>query len=125
MPIRVTGSFKNIDKFFNTITGGRYYRHILEKYGEKGVQALQTATPSNSGITAASWMYEVKEGDGIYTITWLNTNVNKHINIAIILDTGHGTRNGGYVMGRHYIEPAIQPIFDQMAEDVWREVTRA
>lgn len=123
MPITVTGSFRHVENFFNRIVNHQYYKAFGE-YGEKGVEALRTATPVDSGKTAASWTYEIKEDEGKISITWSNTNVNKGVNIAIILDTGHGTRGGGYVVGRHYIEPAIQPVFDQMAEELWREVTR-
>ena len=88
-----------------------------------GVDALAAATPVDTGKTAASWTYEIEKKNGSYSIVWLNTNVNKYVNIALILQYGHGTRNGGYVKGRDYINPAIQPIFDKIAEDAWREVT--
>ena len=78
----------------------------------------------SKGKTAASWTYEIEAARDSYTITWLNTNVNKHVNIALILQYGHGTRNGGYVAGRDYINPALQPIFDQIAEEAWQEVTK-
>lgn len=96
---------------------------ILDKYGRIGVEHLSAATPVDTGKTAMSWTYDVEIKDTGYVITWNNTNVNKHVNIALILQTGHGTRNGGYVHGRDYINPALQPVFDQMAEEAWREVT--
>lgn len=96
---------------------------ILDKYGRIGVDRLSAATPVDTGKTAMSWTYDVEIKDTGYVITWNNTNVNKHINIALILQTGHGTRNGGYVQGRDYINPALQPVFDQLAEEAWREVT--
>lgn len=95
---------------------------ILEKYGQLGVSRLEAATPVRTGLTAASWFYEIEKTDGGYTIQWSNANVNKGVNIAIILQMGHGTRNGGYVAGRDYINPALAPIFDSLADDIFREV---
>ena len=95
---------------------------ILDKYGQKGVDALASATPRESGETANSWSYEITGGDGNYAIQWNNSHVNKGVNIAIILQYGHGTGTGGYVVGRDYINPAVQPIFDEMAETIWKEV---
>lgn len=123
MSIQVTGSFKHIENFFDRIIYRKYYK-ALSAYAERGVSALQTATPVDSGKTASSWSYEISEADGKVSIVWINSNVKKGVNIAIILDTGHGTGTGGYVVGRHYIEPAIRPLFDQMAEELWKEVTR-
>lgn len=96
----------------------------LDKYGREGVAALASATPVDSGSTASSWYYETKVTSGSATITFYNSNVNKGVPIAIILQYGHGTRNGGFVQGRDYINPAIQPIFDRIVDDAWREVTR-
>lgn len=121
------GDFKKSLKFLNNLSEkvgiGSPIRRILEKYGQMGVNALAAATPVDTGKTADSWTYEIEMTDESYKITWLNTNVNKHVNIAMILQYGHGTRNGGYVAGRDYINPAIQPIFDQLADEAWREVT--
>lgn len=97
---------------------------ILDKYGAQGVAALAAATPTNSGLTAESWTYEIVNRSGYYAIHWSNTNVEDGIPIAILIQYGHGTKNGGYVQGRDYIMPAIQPIFDQMANEIWKEVTR-
>lgn len=116
------GDFKKSLKFLNKITDFPI-RNILEKYGKLGVDALSAATPVDTGKTSESWIYEIELSKESYTITWSNTNVNKHVNIALILQQGHGTRNGGYVAGRDYINPAIQPIFDQIADEAWREVT--
>ena len=99
----------------------RQYLQIFNKYGQKGVQALSSATPVDSGKTASSWNYEIR-GTSIY---WTNDNINKGVNIAVILQYGHGTRNGGYVQGRDYINPAIRPIFDSMVDEIWKEVTSA
>ena len=96
----------------------------LDKYGREGVAALASATPVDTGKTASSWNYKIEYSDGSVSITFNNTNINKGVPIAIILQYGHGTRNGGWVEGRDYINPAIQPIFDKIAESAWREVTR-
>lgn len=95
----------------------------LDKYGKAGVNALASATPVDSGLTAASWDYKVEYSKGSASISFYNTNVNKGVPIAIILQYGHGTRTGGWVEGRDYINPAIQPIFDQIVESAWKEVT--
>lgn len=97
---------------------------ILDKYGQAGVAALASATPIDSGVTASSWYYEIEHQNGSASITFNNSNINKGVPIAIILQYGHGTRNGGWVQGRDYINPAIQPIFDKIAEDAWKEVTK-
>lgn len=96
----------------------------LDKYGREGVAALAAATPVDSGETAASWSYEIQNGNGVSSITFTNSNINNGVPIAIILQYGHGTRNGGWVEGRDYINPAIQPIFDKIVEDAWKEVTQ-
>lgn len=96
----------------------------LDKYGREGVAALASATPIESGRTASSWYYQVENKNGSASITFYNSNVNKGVPIAIILQYGHGTRNGGFVQGRDYINPAIQPIFDRIADEAWREVTK-
>ena len=96
---------------------------VLRKYGELGVQALANATPVETGKTAASWDYKIEKGKGVVTITWTNSNVNNGVPIALLIQYGHGTGTGGYVQGRDYIKPAILPIFDQLAEALWKEVT--
>ena len=96
----------------------------LDKYGREGVAALASATPVDSGLTAQSWRYEITNRNGSATITFYNSNIQNGVPIAIILQYGHGTRNGGWVQGRDYINPAIQPIFDKIANDAWREVTK-
>ena len=93
-------------------------------YGEKGVSALASATPVDTGKTAESWQYKIEQTKGSIRIYWTNTNVNNGVPIAIIIQTGHGTGTGGYVQGRDYINPAIRPIFDNIANDVWRDITK-
>ena len=97
----------------------------LDKYGRAGVEALASATPVDSGLTANSWYYEIENKNGSATITFLNRNIQNGVPIAIILQYGHGTGTGGWVQGRDYINPAIQPIFDKIADDAWKEVTKS
>lgn len=97
---------------------------FFDKYGREGVAALASATPIESGETAAAWGYEISHSGGAITLTFTNSHVNKGVPIAIILQYGHGTGTGGWVQGRDYINPAIQPIFDKIADDAWREVTK-
>lgn len=96
--------------------------NVLNRYGQEGVNALKNATPIDTGKTANSWSYRIERGFEQFTIVWTNSNVNKGVNIAIILQYGHGTGTGGYVQGRDYINPAMRPIFDKIAEEAWREV---
>lgn len=96
----------------------------LDRYGREGVAALESATPVDTGLTAKSWYYKIERGNGTVTISFHNSNINKGVPIAIILQYGHGTRNGGWVEGRDYINPAIQPIFDEIANNAWKEVTK-
>lgn len=96
----------------------------LDKYGREGVAALASATPVDTGKTAVSWYYEIDHSNGSATISFRNSNIQNGVPIAIILQYGHGTRNGGWVQGRDYINPAIQPVFDRLADSAWREVTK-
>ena len=96
----------------------------LDKYGREGVAALASATPVDTGLTASSWYYKIERAEDSVSLIFCNSNVQNGVPIAIILQYGHGTRNGGWVQGRDYINPAIQPIFDKLAKDAWREVTK-
>lgn len=116
-----TGNFNRTEKFLKRSNN---IKLELDAYGKKGVAALAAATPVNSGETANSWYYEITKQNGKYTIAFKNSNINNGVPIAIILQYGHGTNNGGWVEGRDYINPAIQPIFDEMAEAAWKEVKR-
>lgn len=116
------GDLKKTEKFLKKSLGHDYLT-ILNKYGQQGVSALSASTPVDTGLTASSWSYEIiQNADGI-SVVWTNSNINKYVNIAIILQYGHGTRSGGWVEGRDYINPALRPIFDKMAEAAWKEVT--
>jgi hypothetical protein len=116
------GEFNNITKYLNKVRS-LHIEKVLDSYGKKGVEALSAATPVDTGLTAASWGYSIQTGPAGASITFTNSNVNKGVNIAIILQYGHGTGTGGWVEGRDYINPAIQPIFDELVEKVWKEVT--
>jgi hypothetical protein len=96
----------------------------LDSFGKEGVAALMSATPVDTGLTAKSWSYRITKTKKGYTLEFLNSNIQNGVPIAIILQYGHGTRNGGWVEGRDYINPAIQPIFDKIAESAWKEVTK-
>ena len=96
----------------------------LDKYGREGVAALASATPTDTGLTSKSWYYEIVRDNGSVKLTFNNSNIQNGIPIAIIIQYGHGTGTGGWVQGRDYINPAIQPIFDQIANEAWREVTK-
>ncbi len=113
---KVTGYFERIKEAVNV--------GILDKYGRRGVEALSAATPQDTGVTASSWYYEIEHSNGRAVLSFGNSNTNDGVNIAVILQYGHGTGTGGWVEGRDYINPAIQPIFDAIAEEAWREVTR-
>lgn len=115
------GSFKNTKHFLKKAEGMDKYSR-LPSLAQMGVDALASATPTRSGKTAASWGYEINISGAEVSIEWFNTNINEGVNIAIILQYGHGTGTGGYVAGQDYINPAIQPVFDKIADLVWKEV---
>jgi hypothetical protein len=120
--VKTSGSFRNAEKFLKTLSSGDIYRD-LDRFGREGVAALAAATPVDSGLTANSWGYNVVESKGEKGVEWYNSNVNNGARIAILLQYGHGTGTGGWVQGRDYINPAIQPIFDRMAKEIWKKVT--
>lgn len=118
------GDFAKTEKMLKKSLGRRYMK-VLKRYGQRGVEALSAATPVDTGMTAASWFYEIEENKeaGTISVVWKNDNFNKYANIALLIQYGHATRNGGYVKGIDYINPALRPIFDQLAEAAWKEVT--
>lgn len=122
--IRSKGDFSNATRYFKRVKEAAKV-DILDKYGKAGVAALSSATPVDSGMTARSWNYKISRQNGLVRMDFFNSNVVQGINIAIILQYGHGTGTGGWVEGRDYINPAIQPIFDKITEDAWKEVTNA
>lgn len=117
------GDFKTLTNYLLKVNKG-FDVGILDKYGEEGVTALRSATPKDTGLTADSWEYHVTRGDGSVSIMFNNTNVQNGVPIAVILQYGHATRNGGYVQGIDYINPALRPVFEKIAEEAWEEVKR-
>ncbi len=120
---RQKGDFSKLTHFLEKAKGSVRLGD-LDKYGREGVAALASATPIDSGQTANSWYYKIINKNGSATIAFYNSNIQNGVPIAIILQYGHGTRNDGWVQGRDYINPAIQPIFDKIINDAWREVTK-
>lgn len=117
------GDYSKATRYFERVKEALHLS-ILDKYGKQGVAALSSATPVESGKTANSWDYDIVRGNGSARIEFTNSNINKGIPIAIILQYGHGTGTGGWVEGRDYINPAIQPIFDTIVDEAWKEVTK-
>jgi hypothetical protein len=117
-----TGNFSNTEKFFAKAKKVNF-RSILESYAKEGVNALIHMTPVDSGETASLWGYKITIERNGFNITWTNDNIVNGVPIAIILQYGHGTGTGGYVQGRDYINPAIKPVFDQISERLWKEVS--
>lgn len=125
MAIKVTvrGDYAKTERYFEKLQKG-INPNALDKYGEAGVRALEKATPKDSGLTAYSWTYRIKKGKTSTTIEWLNSNVVDGVPIAVILQYGHGTRNGGYVQGQDYINPALRAVFDQIANDAFQIIEK-
>lgn len=121
--IRQKGDFSKVTTYLIKAKKGIRLRD-LDKYGKQGVAALSSATPVDTGLTASSWYYKIERSDSTISITFLNSNVQNGVPIAVILQYGHGTGTGGWVQGRDYINPALRPIFDKIADDAWKEVTK-
>lgn len=117
------GDFSKTTEFLKNLKLNQI-RSVLEKYGKEGVAALSSATPVATGLTSKSWYYKIEQKNDITKLIFCNSNINNGVSIALILQYGHGTRNGGWVEGRDYINPAIQPIFDKIVKEVWGEVTK-
>lgn len=124
-PITVSlrGNFTKTERFFERIKELNHHG-LFDKYGMMGVEALSKATPKDTGLTSQSWTYTILHRFGITSIVWSNTNENDGVKIAILIQYGHGLKNGGYIQGRDYINSAMQPIFDKIAKDAWEEVIR-
>lgn len=118
-----TGNFNHTEGFFKRMINSDYKR-ILKRYGKIGVQALVSATPEDTGLTADSWDYNIDVTKNTLRLTWTNSHIVDNVPIAVIIQYGHGTRNGGYVKGRDYINPAIVPVFDEIMKEIWAEVTK-
>lgn len=122
--IESTGNFSNTEKFLKFIARGGQYANIAPA-AQRGVEALRSATPAATGLTAASWSYEMSQSPGQVKIGWANSNVHNGFHVASAIQYGHGTGTGGYVPGQDYINPAMRPVFDEIANDVWKAVTSA
>lgn len=120
---RIKGDFKKANSYLERVKEA-VKLGMLNKYGRMGVEALASATPVDTGLTASCWGYRIERSSSSASIIFYNTNINKGVPIAIILQYGHGTGTGGWVEGRDYINPAIQPVFDKIVEDAWEEVTK-
>jgi hypothetical protein len=122
--LEVKGDFSKTYKSLKDLSLFSTYKlmGILEKYGEEGVRALQSTTPKDSGLTASSWSYDIEVEKDLITISWNNSNINDGVPIAVLIQYGHGTGTGGYVEGVDYINPAMHPIFKQIADSAWKEV---
>ena len=120
---RHKGNFKKTDEFLGRAKNGIDV-NILHKYGKEGVAALASATPVDTGLTANSWYYKIEQRQGSVAVVFCNSNIQNGVPIAIILHYGHGTRQGGWVQGIDYINSTVKPIFKQLVENAWREVTR-
>lgn len=117
------GSFRNTENWLNRMKSGEIF-NTLSRYGALGVQALRDATPTDTSETANSWYYAIENKVGQYAIVFRNRHVEDNVPIAILIQYGHGTRTGGYVQGRDFINPAIRPVFDKILADVWKAVTK-
>ena len=118
------GDFSKTTRFLKGISTAKYLLK-LASYGQRGVEALRSATPVDTGLTANSWTYKIINEENGVSIVWYNTNVNKGVNIALVLDFGHGTPGGHYVRGKRFISKTIRPIFDEIEKEVWEEVTKS
>lgn len=121
---RHKGDFTKLTMFLEN-SNKAFKKMNLDKYGEEGVKALASATPVDTGLTAKSWYYKINRTKYSITISFHNSNIQNGVPIAIILHYGHGTNNGGWVEGRDYINPAIQPIFDKIVKNAWKEVDKS
>lgn len=117
------GDFKNTERFLSRMSRRQQFGW-LDSYGIRGVDALSNATPKDTRETSRRWRYSVTEKRGQITITWYNDNEDDGVPIVILIQYGHATRNGGFVQGRDFINPAMQPLFDQMSDEIWKRVTR-
>lgn len=117
------GNFSKLEKYLRDLKMQRC-REILERHASEGIRALASATPKDTGRTADKWDYKIEQTNEKTSLIFTNSNVNKGVNIAIILQYGHGTNHGGYVEGRDYINPAVQPLFDKISREAWEEVTK-
>lgn len=121
--IKCSPKFKKTDSYLERLKEV-FKSGTLNKYGEMGVQALAEATPKDTGKTASSWYYTIERRNDTVYLTWSNSNFNDGVPIAVVLQYGHATRNGGWVEGIDYINPAMQPVFQKIADEAWKEVIK-
>lgn len=121
--VKIKSDLPKLKRLLDKMNNSNVQR-IFDKYGQIGVEELSAATPVDSGVTASCWSYEVHHDSNSVSLQFFNSNENKGVPIAVILQYGHGTGTGGWVQGRDYINPALRPVFDRLAEEVWREVSR-
>lgn len=121
MTMKVEGTWKKTDSFLQRVSE-IFKMGILDKYGKQGVNALSANTPRDTGLLASSWYYKIERGNGYFAIVFCNSDIENGQNVAVIVRYGHATKRGGWVEGRDFITPAIQPVFDEMAYDLWKEV---
>lgn len=119
--LKIDGKFTKTERYLRKLRS-KDFTQILKKYGEEGKQALEASTPIDSGETAKSWGYQIDQSNGQVAISWTNSHFNKGVQIAVILQYGHGTGTGGYFKGRDYINPTMRPVFDRIAEEAWKEI---
>lgn len=120
--VEAKGDFRKTNSFFERLLEvGKL--GMLDKYGALGVKALKENTPKDTGLLADSWDYVIEHGKGYSKITWINTDIEGGCNVAVLIQYGHATKNGGYVQGIDFVNPAMAPVFDQIAEKAWKEVT--
>ena len=122
--VRVKTKFTKTEKFLNNVLR-IIHKSTLDKYGKIGVESLREWTPKDTGLTSESWYYQIEKTKDGYKLIWRNTNIQDGVNVALILQTGHATSRGYWIEGRDYINPALQLVFDQLAEDLWKEVKNA
>lgn len=121
LSVTQNGGLSKTNRFLKGMKDAQVDR-VLNHFGQLGVRSLSANTPVDTGLTASSWDYVIEKSNGKLTLSWINRNVNRGVNIAVIIQTGHGTRNGGYVVGRDYINPSLRPLFDQMSKDIYKAV---
>lgn len=126
MPIKLTvnGDWSKVDGYFERMKE-LFSKGRFDEWGRMGVDALRYATPKRTGLTSESWSYDIKRSSGRVSIEWYNSNTNDGNNIAILIQYGHGTRQGAWVEGRDYINPAMVDVFENIVKEMWEEVTKA
>lgn len=122
LTVHISGSFNNTEAFLKKLKS-THILGVMRSQAQLGVSALQAAIPKESGLAASSWGVEVSGSGGVYSITWTNSDIENGFPVAIMLQYGYGTGTGGYVQGRDYINPAMRPVFDKIANEVWKAVT--